>query len=228
MQAYSDVLRPCVETEKAMKPAETAHADEDAPATVKAAERISESVLDRPLPENVKPAAGRAVHYAMGAASGAIYGVAAVVAPVVTLGAGIPFGIALWWIADNTAVPAAGMADPAGAVEVPLEPHHRVLLVGDDDLGPQVPVARILLIEPQVAVAPPDPLPGLRDLVDHIRMQQRGPGLPVAGLQAGDKALREFGVAAHPGNLPHRAARHLTQLLGCYTVATVRLLLLGG
>src|SRR5690242_21844699 len=87
-----------------------------------------------------------------------------------------------------------------------------------------MPVARKLLVEPQVAVAPADPLPGLRDFVDHVRMQQRGPGLPVASLQAGDKALRDFLVATHPGNLPHRVVRHLTQLTGCHTVATVRLL----
>jgi hypothetical protein len=34
-------------------------------------------------------------------------------------------------------------------------------------------------------------------------MQQPGPGLPVAGLQARDEALDEFRAATHPGNLPH-------------------------
>ena len=45
------------------------------------------------------------------------------------------------------------------AIEKPLEPGHPVTLVGNRDFLPQVPVTGILLIEPQVAVTPPDPLP---------------------------------------------------------------------
>jgi hypothetical protein len=45
------------------------------------------------------------------------------------------------------------------AIEKPLEPHHRVTLVGNRDLRPQVPVTGKLLIEPQVAITPPDTLP---------------------------------------------------------------------
>jgi hypothetical protein len=45
------------------------------------------------------------------------------------------------------------------AVEEPLEPDHGVTLVGDRDLRPQVPVTGVLLVEPQVAVTPPDTLP---------------------------------------------------------------------
>jgi hypothetical protein len=44
------------------------------------------------------------------------------------------------------------------AVETPLEPHHRATFVGNRDLRPKVPVTGILLIELQVAVAPPDTL----------------------------------------------------------------------
>ncbi len=44
------------------------------------------------------------------------------------------------------------------------------------------------------------------NFVGHAGMQQRGPGIPVTGLQARDEALGEFGVAAHSGNLPHGAA----------------------
>src|SRR5690349_14130463 len=65
---------------------------------------------------------------------------------------------------ERHAIVGASFTGPG--VEAPLEPHHPVPLVGDDDLGPQMPVAGILLVEPQVAVAPADPLPGLRDLVD--------------------------------------------------------------
>jgi len=45
------------------------------------------------------------------------------------------------------------------AIEEPVEPSHRVPLVGDRELRPQVPVAGVLLVEPQVAVTSPDTLP---------------------------------------------------------------------
>src|SRR5689334_3602120 len=77
----------------------------------------------------------------------------------------------------------------ASVTEPPLKPRHPVALVSDDDLGPQMPVARVFLVEPQVAVTPADTLPRLRYLVDHIGMQQPGPGRPVPGFQAGDEAL---------------------------------------
>jgi putative membrane protein len=100
------------EAEKELRPRETAHAAQDEPSTVKTAERISESVLARPLPSDAKAGAGRAVHYAMGVVSGVIYGAVAEVLPIVTTGAGLPFGIALWWIADNSIVPALRLSKP--------------------------------------------------------------------------------------------------------------------
>jgi hypothetical protein len=45
------------------------------------------------------------------------------------------------------------------AIEKPLKPHHSVTLIGNRDLWPQVPVAWVLLIEPQVVITPPDALP---------------------------------------------------------------------
>src|SRR6267142_3159418 len=70
--------------------------EEQEPATVKAAEMIYEKILGRQLAEDEKEMAGEAVHYATGAASGAIYGAAAELAPDVTAGGGIPFGTAVW------------------------------------------------------------------------------------------------------------------------------------
>ena len=83
-------------------------------------------------------------------------------------------------------------------IEVPLEPRHPVLFVSDHDLGPQMPVTGVLLIEPQVAVTLPDALSRLRDLVDHGGMQESCPAVPVPGLQARDEALHELTVAGHP------------------------------
>src|SRR5262245_36127209 len=80
------------------------------------------------------------------------------------------------------------------AVEKPFEPHHRVTLISDRDLRPQMPVTGILLIEPQVAITPPDPLPRLRDLIHDAGMQQPCPGIPVPGFQGCDEALGQLTV----------------------------------
>jgi uncharacterized membrane protein YagU involved in acid resistance len=94
---------------------------EQEPATVKAAEAISENIFDHRLTKNEKKVAGPAVHYAMGAASGAIYGVTAELMPFVTLGSGLPFGATVWLIADDVAVPALGLSKPP--TEYPLSTH---------------------------------------------------------------------------------------------------------
>ena len=82
------------------------------PATVKAAAAISEGVFDHHLTKSEKKVAGPAVHYAMGGTSGAIYGAASELAPEVTVGAGIPFGTAVWLVADEITVPALGLTEP--------------------------------------------------------------------------------------------------------------------
>lgn len=47
------------------------------PATVKAANLVSQKITGRKLPPDYKPLAGEAVHYGMGASSAAVYGVLA-------------------------------------------------------------------------------------------------------------------------------------------------------
>ena len=98
------------ETEKRARPRETAGAAKDEPTTVKAAERVTETILHTELPEELKPVAGEAIHYGMGMLSGAIYGAVAEVVPIVRAGNGLLFGAALWWLADETAVSALGLA----------------------------------------------------------------------------------------------------------------------
>ncbi len=94
---------------------------EDEPANVKTAEAISENVFDHKLKKSEKEPAGEAVHYAMGATSGLIYGIASEIAPMTTVGLGIPFGAAVWLVADDVVVPALGLAKPA--TEYPLSTH---------------------------------------------------------------------------------------------------------
>lgn len=95
--------------------------EEDEPATVKAAEGIAEAVFDHKLTKREKEPAGEAMHYAMGATSGLIYGIASEIAPMTTVGLGIPFGAAVWLVADDVVVPALGLAKPA--TEYPLSTH---------------------------------------------------------------------------------------------------------
>ena len=91
------------------------------PATYKAAETLAETIAGRDLPDDYKPAAGALVHYAFGAAVGAIYGAAAARTPDVTAWAGLPFGATVWLIADEMGVPLTGLSKPP--TEYPLSDH---------------------------------------------------------------------------------------------------------
>jgi len=80
--------------------------------TVKVAQKISRSVFDHTLTASEKKTAGPAVHYGFGTLAGAVYGVLAELVPAVTLGAGAPFGTAVWLGADEISVPAFGLSGP--------------------------------------------------------------------------------------------------------------------
>ncbi len=95
------------------------------PATVKAAKEISEGVFDHKLTKSEKEPAGEAMHYAMGATSGLIYGMASEITPITTVGAGLPFGAAVWLIADDVVIPALGLSKLP--TEYPLSTHSYAL-----------------------------------------------------------------------------------------------------
>ena len=59
-----------------------------------------------------KQIAGEFVHLAFGAFNGAIYGAAVEVEPRLRAGAGVPFGLAVWALADEGIVPALGLSRP--------------------------------------------------------------------------------------------------------------------
>ena len=82
----------------------------DDDATIKIATRASELVRHRPLAPSEKALAGDLVHYGFGATMGALYGAAAAVTPVVTIGAGTAYGAAVWLGAHAIIVPALGLA----------------------------------------------------------------------------------------------------------------------
>ena len=113
-QALVTMLTEAEEKQKTKKKKEE-------PATVKAAKQISEGVFGHNLTKNEKEPAGEAIHYAMGASSGLIYGVASEIAPITTVGLGMPFGTAVWLIADDVVVPALGLSKSPNAY--PLSTH---------------------------------------------------------------------------------------------------------
>jgi hypothetical protein len=100
---------------------ESSEASEDA--TVKAARAISENVLDKPLPERKKQTAGSAVHYAFGTAVGALYGGCAALLPFIAAGRGMLYGTAVFVLADEVGVPAAGLS--AAPTQTPPSSHAR-------------------------------------------------------------------------------------------------------
>lgn len=118
MTEYQNLMNAMAEEEEKKK---SGNRQEKESATVKAAEMISENAFDHKLTKKEKKTAGPAMHYTMGATSGAIYGIASKLAPFTTVGAGLPFGAAVWLIADDLAVPALGLGK--SPTEIPLSSH---------------------------------------------------------------------------------------------------------
>jgi putative membrane protein len=92
-------------------------------ATVEAAAWISRALLGRDLTPDERKVAGPLLHYLSGAVAGAAYGVLAEMAPRVTAGGGVPFGLAVWLAADEGIVPLLGLTPPPQD-----NPPHRHLL----------------------------------------------------------------------------------------------------
>lgn len=88
-------------------------------ATVKVAQAISTRILKHDLTPGEKKIAGPAVHYAYGTIVGALYGAVAEVWPLADAGFGILYGIVLWVIGDEAAVPALRLGPPPTQVPVP-------------------------------------------------------------------------------------------------------------
>ncbi|MEY2492662.1 MAG: hypothetical protein QOH24_1613 [Verrucomicrobiota bacterium] len=91
------------------------------PATIRVANALALRVQGRELPKGSRPIAGEAVHYAMGAVSGAIYGGLVEIVPAVEFGDGLGFGTGLWLLADEVSVPALKLSKPP--TDFPLSTH---------------------------------------------------------------------------------------------------------
>ena len=74
---------------------------------------LAQRVVGHPLDKRQQILAEQSIHYVFGGSTGAIYGVAAEFAPIVTRGYGAAFGIVLQLFTHETLVPAAGLDVPA-------------------------------------------------------------------------------------------------------------------
>jgi hypothetical protein len=94
--------------------------DED-PATVKAADAVSEAATGSKVPKPYREASGELVHYVVGAVMGGIYGVLTEYRPDASAGFGSAYGIATSTLLDQAAVPALDLGPDAD--ETPAETH---------------------------------------------------------------------------------------------------------
>ena len=88
------------------------------------ASRASDAMGAGPIPQGHP--AGLAVHYAIGVAPAALYGVLRQRVPAVGAGAGLVFGLAMFVAEDEVANPALGFAAPPQ--DYPWQPHARGLV----------------------------------------------------------------------------------------------------
>ena len=74
---------------------------------------VAAAVLNKRLSKQEKDLGGTIFHYAFGASAGAFYGAASEVVPQIRSGVGLPFGFAVWLLADEFVVPALGLSKSA-------------------------------------------------------------------------------------------------------------------
>ena len=90
--------------------------------TVRMANRLSKTFLRHEVPAGQENVAGQSVHYAFGTLMGGLYGAVAEMRPeVVSKLGGVPFGMAVWLLAEEIALPALHLRE--GPKEVPLKQH---------------------------------------------------------------------------------------------------------
>ena len=95
--------------------------NDDGDATLKLANKIAQTVLHRELNPKEKEIAGPVVHYGFGATVGALYGALTEAVPATHEGVGLPFGTAVWAVADEAAVPLLGLSK--SPQEYPVSSH---------------------------------------------------------------------------------------------------------
>ena len=86
--------------------------DERQPPTMHAAAALARRLFLHVPTDCEKQRVGQALHYTFGTATGGLYGSLAEALPALTTAAGVPFGVVVWLLADEIAVPALGLSKP--------------------------------------------------------------------------------------------------------------------
>ncbi len=94
-------------------------------ATMKTADRLTQSVAGHGLSKEQKKAAGPIVHYVYGAGIGALYGGASARFRPARAGFGLAYGTAAWALGDEVAIPALKLGK--GPTETPISQHLQAL-----------------------------------------------------------------------------------------------------
>lgn len=95
------------------------------PATQKMADSLWRAVTGSEVPDDKKAVAGVAMHYAFGAACGALWGVYSSLRRRSALPEGVLYGVAIWLLGDEMAFRVAKMSPEAD--KVPLSEHAQAL-----------------------------------------------------------------------------------------------------
>lgn len=104
----SDAAVGLPRTGRGPQPAQALHHPSD-DSTAKVANVVA-SAIGRPIEDpEAKAWAGEFVHLAFGALNGAVYGALVEMNPRLKTAAGVPFGLAVWALADEALVPALGL-----------------------------------------------------------------------------------------------------------------------
>ena len=96
-------------------------------ATVIIASKVSSAIFDHRLTKKEKHQGGVAVHYAFGAASGAFYGAVAELVPLTRVGNGTGFGIGVWFVGVEVAIPLFKLSAPPW--RYPFRTHTALFLI---------------------------------------------------------------------------------------------------
>jgi putative membrane protein len=91
--------------------------------TLMVAERIGENLLSHGLTRKQRALAATAVHYAMGASVGAVYGMASEMMPRLRAGSGVVFGIALWATGVEILLPTIGVTRKLNDYSLSMQAH---------------------------------------------------------------------------------------------------------
>lgn len=89
--------------------------------TESAAQAVSRTALHRELLPRERIRGAIAMHFAVSAAAGAVYGAAAELLPESTRACGTAFGTGMWALAQEIVMPALGWSRPLGQYPLPMQ-----------------------------------------------------------------------------------------------------------